>query len=448
MTLAESQSKDLTYQQLLDSDTHEVNPTLRLTSDVDFGTMNIPVERYLSQEFFDLEVEKIWKKAWQMACREEHIPNVGDTYVYDIVGTSILLVRSAPNEIKAFYNACLHRGRQLRECSGHAGDVIRCPFHALAWHLDGSLENLTTAWDFPQVEPENFSLPEVKVATWEGWVFINMDPKCQDFNEYIGDLPMHFEKWAPHKKFVSAHVAKRYPVNWKVAQEAFMEAFHVIATHPQILAGTGDCNSQYDVFGNFSRAITPNGTPSPHLQWDPTEQEIFDAITDKRLDEEPMATIPEGMTARAFAAQVARERLRSAVPDVDTYCDAEINDSMYFTLFPNFHPWGAFNRINYRFRPVGTKVDECLMECIYTEDFEGDERPAPAEYIELGIDQDWTELIPVIGNLARVFHQDSFNLPKVQKGLETFRADGLTLTKYQEVKIRHWHAMAERFIAN
>ena len=77
MTLAESQSKDLTYQQLLDSDTHEVNPTLRLTSDVDFGTMNIPVERYLSQEFFNLEVEKIWKKAWQMACREEHIPNVG-----------------------------------------------------------------------------------------------------------------------------------------------------------------------------------------------------------------------------------------------------------------------------------------------------------------------------------------------------------------------------------
>ena len=141
-----------------------------------------------------------------------------------------------------------------------------------------------------------------------------MDPQCQDFNEYIGDLPMHFEKWAPHKKFVSAHVAKRYPVNWKVAQEAFMEAFHVIATHPQILTGTGDCNSQYDVFGNFSRAITPNGTPSPHLQWDPTEQEIFDAITDKRLDEEPMATIPEGMTARAFAAQVARERLRSAVP--------------------------------------------------------------------------------------------------------------------------------------
>ena len=94
------------------------------------------------------------------------------------------------------------------------------------------------------------------------------------------------------------------------------------------------------------------------------------------------------------------------------------------------------------------KVDECLMECIYTEDFEGDERPAPAEYIELGIDQEWTELIPVIGNLARVFHQDSFNLPKVQKGLETFRADGLTLTKYQRSKSATGTQWPERFIAN
>ena len=230
MTVAEPRSKGLSYQELLDLDTHEVNPTLRLTSSDDFGTMNIPVERYTSQEFFDLEVEKIWKKAWQMVCREEHIPNVGDTYVYDIVGTSILIVRSAPGEIKAFYNACLHRGRQLRECSGHAGEEIRCPFHALTWHLDGSLAELTTAWDFPHVQPENFSLPEVKVDTWEGWVFINMDPDCENFYDYIGDLPQHFAKWAPHKKFISAHVGKRYPINWKVCQEAFMEALHVVVS--------------------------------------------------------------------------------------------------------------------------------------------------------------------------------------------------------------------------
>ena len=179
--------------------------------------------------------------------------------------------------------------------------------------------------------------------------------------------------------------------------------------------------------------------------WEPTEQEIFDALTDRRLDQESMAIIPEGTTARAFAAAGGREGLRGAVPDIDTYCDAEMSDSMYYTVFPNFHPWGAFNRINYRFRPVGTRHDQCLMECIYTEDFVG-ERPPPAEYIELGLDDEWTEAIPIIGLLARVFQQDSYNLPKVQKGLESFPGDGLTLTRYQELKIRHWHHVLEGFL--
>ena len=120
------------------------------------------------------------------------------------------------------------------------------------------------------------------------------------------DLPMHFEKWAPQEVCLCS-CSKTVSCQLESAQGVH-GSFPCNATHPQILAGTGDCNSQYDVFGNFSRAITPNGTPSPHLQWDPTEQEIFDAITDKRLDEDSMAMIPEGMTARAFAAHVARER--------------------------------------------------------------------------------------------------------------------------------------------
>ena len=93
-----------------------------------------------------------------MVCREEHIPNVGDTYVYDIVGTSILVVRSAPDEISVFTTHVFTGDASFSDCSGHAGDVIRCPFHALAWHLDGTLENLTAAWDFPQVQPRKFSL--------------------------------------------------------------------------------------------------------------------------------------------------------------------------------------------------------------------------------------------------------------------------------------------------
>jgi hypothetical protein len=122
-------------------------------------------------------------------------------------------------------------------------------------------------------------------------------------------------------------------------------------------------------------------------------------------------------------------------------------DSIYYTLFPNFHPWGAFNRINYRFRPLGRQVDHCVMECIYTDSFHG-ERPPPAPYRLLGVDEDWVEAIPELGLLAKVFQQDGFNLPAVQRGLETMAATGgsLTLTRYQELKVRHFHHLWERHV--
>jgi phenylpropionate dioxygenase-like ring-hydroxylating dioxygenase large terminal subunit len=436
------------YGELLDGDSRPVNPVLRLAGIHDIGPVTIPASRYTDQATFDAEVEHIWKKTWQMACREEHIPNVGDAHVYDIAGISILVVRAAPNRIKAYHNACLHRGRALATVDGNVGEVIRCPFHGLEWHHDGTLAQLTTPWDFPHVSADQFSLPEVQVGRWEGWVFVNLDPNAASLETYLGDLPRHFAKWSPGTKYVSAHVGKVFPVNWKVAQEAFMEAMHVIATHPQIMASIGDANSQYDAFGNFSRAVSAGAVASPHLRWTPTEQQIFDSLTDRRLDQESLAQVPDGMTARAFAAQGGRRRLSRAVDGIDSYCDAELVDSIYYTLFPNFHPWGAFNRINYRFRPLGRQVDHCVMECIFTDNFSGD-RPPPAPYRLLGLEDEWVDAAPELGMLARVFQQDSFNLPAVQQGLETMAARGgsLTLTRYQELKVRHFHHLWEAHLA-
>ncbi|HCV00654.1 MAG TPA: hypothetical protein DGL25_05580, partial [Dehalococcoidia bacterium] len=132
-------------------------------------------------------------------------------------------------------------------------------------------------WDFPYVNPDEQSLPEVKVARWGGFIFINPDPDAEPFEDFVGDLESHFTLLPYEKRYKEAHVAKVLRCNWKVAQEAFMEAYHVVATHPQILAGICDANSKYDVFGNYARAITPNGVPSPHLSNVPEEQPLPDA---------------------------------------------------------------------------------------------------------------------------------------------------------------------------
>src|SRR5690348_16941912 len=100
-------SKSPSYQKLLDTDTHPVPEVLRRCSPLDAAPTEIPIERYISREFFDLEVERLWKRVWQMACREEDIPNVGDNIVYDIAGMSFIVVRIGPDQFKAYYNACL-----------------------------------------------------------------------------------------------------------------------------------------------------------------------------------------------------------------------------------------------------------------------------------------------------------------------------------------------------
>ena len=163
------------------------------------------------------------------------------------------------------------------------------------------------------VNPEEESLPEVQVGRWGGFIFINPDPNAESFDSFAGTLGEHFSSWPLERRYKEAHVSKILRCNWKVAQEAFMEAYHVVATHPQILAGIGDANSQYDVYGNFARAITPNGTPSPHLAYDPSEQEMLDAAMDVQFEEPSKLVVPDGGTARSVTAAGQREALRPVV---------------------------------------------------------------------------------------------------------------------------------------
>ncbi len=439
-----SRSSGISYQDLLDTDTRTVPEVLRLQSARELPVIRVPIEHYTSRSFHDLEVEKVWKRCWQFACREEEIPEPGDHMVYEIAGLEALIVRDADREIHAFPNACMHRGRALKDHAGNSSE-LKCPFHGWTWNLDGSFKSLPCRWDFPHVEREAYHLPEFRVGLWGGFVFINMSADAESFASFIGDLPDHFERWPLDKRYKQAHVAHLIRCNWKVAQEGFMEAYHVIATHPQMLPGIGDSNSQYDAWGNFSRAITPNMTPSPHLDYEPSQQEMLQAMITTSLDADPAFRVPEDMTARQLFAQMSRMQLQGSVPSVVHLSDAELNDSFYYTVFPNMHPWGAYNKITYRFRPYGNDPGSCIMEVIYLAPFLG-KRPAPAEIHWLDFDQSWTEA-PELGPLCQVFDQDTFNLPRVQRGLENAQHTHVTFASYQETKLRHFHSLLDKYIA-
>ncbi len=438
-----ARSPGISYQELLDNDTHEVPPVLRLEAEEYLGSADVDINHYISREFHELEFEHVWRKVWQFACREDDIPEVGDYVIYEIVRDSWLVMRTAPDEIKAYPNACLHRGRRLKDHPGQCSE-IRCPYHGYAWTLGGELKEVPARWDFEHVNDEDFSLPEAKVDTWAGFVFLNADPDAESLADYLGDLPEHFEIWDLENRYTQLHIKKIIHANWKIAQEAFCEAYHVNATHPQILAYLGDTNSQVDIWDNFSRAITPGGTPSPLLEWVPTQDEMMRAMTDTRHDEPTPIPLTEDESMRAAGAEASRDRWRPIAGDrVDTMSDAEMMDNLDYTVFPNFHPWGGFNRIVYRFRPNGDDHRSSIMEVLFLAPYAG-EKPAPRPIHFLEEHESFTDA-PELGTLGKVFNQDLFNMARVQQGLETTRKPGVTLGNYQELKIRWIHAKLDEW---
>jgi phenylpropionate dioxygenase-like ring-hydroxylating dioxygenase large terminal subunit len=427
-------------QELLDGETRPVPVALRDTADDDLGRGGVPRSRYTSRAVHDLEVAKVWSRVWQMACREEQIPAVGDSVVYDIAGFSLIVVRSAPDRIRAFHNSCLHRGTRLRTQPGTVSE-LRCPFHGFTWRLDGTFAGMPCPWDFPHVDPETFCLPEAKVGTWGGFVFVNLDAEAGDLADFLEILPAHFASWPLEDRSLTAHVVRVLPCNWKVALEAFIESYHTVAVHPQLLTTSGDTQTEYDVYPgvrHVNRMITPVGIASEHVDHEVAEQDIVDAMFLTRHD--PDAAVPDGGTARHVLAARTRRRLTEQTGgDYEAVTDSEALDAIEYFVFPNFMPWAGYTTpLTYRFRPNGTDHESSLMDVMLLEPFPaGGPRPAavPTRYLAEG--QSWADA-PELGYLGRILNQDTATLARVQQGLRAAAGPDVTLARYQENRIRHF----------
>ena len=292
------------YQGLLDAETRVVPASLRATSLGPLEPADIAPSVYFDPEIHRLEIERVWGRVWQMACRLEQIPSVGDSIVYEIGDASLIVVRTTDEEIHAYHNSCLHRGTQLRTKPGHVRQ-FRCPFHGMTWNIDGSLREMPCAWDFPDVDAGSFRLPEAKVGTWGGFVFVNLDPAAAPLEDYLAELPSHFDAWPLEDRYITAHAVRTLPCNWKVALEAFIEAYHTVAVHPQLLPTAADSLSEYDTYGpRVSRMITAVGVSSEHIE-DVDDAQILKAM----FGRDPDVTVGPGENARTILADRVRTSL-------------------------------------------------------------------------------------------------------------------------------------------
>jgi len=441
-------------QEIIRGDAHPAPAVLAHEHYEFLGDEDIPYERYTSQAFFDREMEKVWGKVWQWACREEHIPDPGDHYVYEIGHHSIIVVRTQDNGIKAYHNSCLHRGTRFRseEGCGHTSE-LRCPYHGWTWTLEGELKSVPCAWDFPHVEPDNFKLPEVKVALWGGFVFINLDENAESLESWMGVLPEHFATWDLDNRYVELHMAKELPCNWKAAQEAFLEAYHTMETHPQLLNGVGDANVQYDIYGDHvTRFFAALGISSPHLETPLTEQQLLDLmlVGDRSVLGDDLK-LGEGETARVVMARYLRRALGEKYKaDLSRFSDAEIIDTIEYHLFPNMVLFpGLSLPMVYRFRPIGNHTDRALFELLFLRPLpDSGERPEPAEPVFVGVEESYSSVPGMDPDFGAVYDQDTNNLRNQQRGFLAAKKKGQTLGNYQEARIRHLHRTIDKYMSN
>ena len=378
----------------------------------------------------------------------------GDFYVYDVGDLSYIVVRHEAGAFKALRNSCLHRGTRLASGVGH-NDEIRCPFHGWRWRLDGALKRVPGKWDFPGVD-DSYALPEARLGTWGGCIFINPDPNAGPLEDALGVLPEHFAHFDLADRFTLVKTAKKVRANWKAVWEAFLEAYHVEETHPEVVPFTGDANTHYACYRTgdtvITRLITPQAVPSPYLGERVTAREAsammltFFASSASPDAQSPLPDMEAPDFGRAEVAAWWRENLGHMLgADLSAVSDCEMIDSIQYSMFPNFGPWlGEGLPLMYQFLPLGNDPNESLFVVrLLAPPPAGGERPPAAPMTYLDFDEPFSS-IAEWGRVANVFDQDMENLPNVQRGMRSAAVPNATLGSYQEQRIAALHEFVQQ----
>lgn len=435
--------------------------------------LSYPVEAYISRAYAEAEADKLWAKVWQHGGRVEEIPEVGDYITYEIASDSILIVRTAVDAIKAYHNVCPHRGRRLvrvpaggNGASGKAGKgQFYCGFHGWTFNLDGENTQLLDRDDWKgALTADRTCLTEVRVDTWGGWIWINMDPDCISLRDYLEPAaglldPFQFEKM--RYRFRQWVV---FDCNWKVALEAFMEPYHVAATHPQ-LTKYGDFyawskaqglhgNDGYDArdkSGEDSAATTTvhrtgKGSDARVMMaqmqrefWETvgasTTQVMVDAA--ERLVHELPAGTPADEVHRHWLESCKSDYAAMGV-DWPNISDAQMAEAgLAWHIFPNMGILqGPTFALCYRTRPYGTDPDKCIYEAFAIERYPQGKEPKT----------EWVHAEPTEENWRMVIAQDFSNMELVQQGLKSRGFRGNLPNPHQEQKVINLHRNLARYM--
>ncbi|MDA9356384.1 aromatic ring-hydroxylating dioxygenase subunit alpha [Gammaproteobacteria bacterium] len=252
----------------------------RIFTHIDNGTTDLgdtiwkePVENYYSLERFNAEIALL-RKLPIPYCPSAALPQNGSYIARNSSKTPLLVVRGEDGEVRAFINACRHRGMQVANGSGCKKKAFVCPYHAWTYSLEGKLKRIPGEDGFPDLNKDDHGLVEVSAIEKGGIVYVQQDgqidinslEKCLDY--FTDDQEM----------FQQGEVTDK--ANWKLLTETLLEGYHIKSLHRDTFYPYGlDNINLVETFGPNSRVIFPFKRIEKLRDLQPNERKIKGTVT-------------------------------------------------------------------------------------------------------------------------------------------------------------------------
>jgi phenylpropionate dioxygenase-like ring-hydroxylating dioxygenase large terminal subunit len=358
----------------------------------------LPLGRYTDAGFYELEREHLWKRSWLYAAHASQLPEPGSYKLCDIAGAPILLVHGDDGVVRAFFNACRHRGAPVVRGDSGSARMLVCQYHSWGYDLRGCLQRVPDERDFVGMQRDELALPPVRCESWGGWYFVNLDHDAMPLLDWLDPLPRVLSEVAeaPFRVIDTKQVV--IECNWKILAEGFLEVYHARTIHPQTVGGRLDTRgtviSLFD-HGHQSMISPLNETARAQGRGDGRE------------------TLPkfEGATELFWTTNPAH----GIFPHVITPLDAR--------GFPFLVFW-----------PLA--VDRTRLDIVW---FAADWGDGPNPHQEV-----WDRRLAAFDV---VMDEDYANLAPIQRSME-FAAHGGQVINYQERRIWHVHSWIDKLIGS
>jgi len=192
----------------------------------------IPIERYRDPAFFELENERIWARSWLFAGHESELREAGAYKLFTRSGAPILIVRGHDGELRAFYNACRHRGAPVVRDDCGVAKRLTCQYHSWSYDTTGDLKAVPDARSFAELDQGSLGLTPVRCETWQGFIFVCEDLEAGSLQDHLGPLCDQMQEIDGTRLRVLGRQHHRIDCNWKLLVDAFLEVYHIRTVHP------------------------------------------------------------------------------------------------------------------------------------------------------------------------------------------------------------------------